>query len=183
MFKKLVPVIFVSVFAPILTLAPFSTQPSQAGSSQFVCQNVNGVPTTVFKTPGNSAPVVVWKTKEFDRSPKQRCIEVTANFNRAVTKYGLTFLTTDKRKNLENVCASNEIGGSCKQHLFSLPKQMNTSAAIDKLGSNLRGLSATALMNGRPSVYLIYKSKTDGFNGDRPYIDLNAAEWILNNTK
>ena len=123
----------------ILLLLPGFCTPSRASSAlaaSFVCQPINGIPTTVVQTKeGKRVPIIFWKSNTFASSgwtPLKRCQEVTARFQSYHSDGSLEFITTGQVNSLPAICVAKSDGGPCAGLLYTLkPDQNATSTLLD----------------------------------------------------
>ncbi|NES00619.1 MAG: hypothetical protein F6J86_43735 [Symploca sp. SIO1B1] len=130
----------VTTFALTVGVTGIMSQPSSADSSSYLCRSIDNYPATVYRQYPD-APVttlIIWTDKyNWMYPPQERCEIVSGNFQLAQDN-NLSFLTytpkTDQSP-YNRVCATDVVGGDCRQYLFTLPN--NGKAPEETIGELL----------------------------------------------
>ncbi|ACB50427.1 hypothetical protein cce_1077 [Crocosphaera subtropica ATCC 51142] len=113
-----------------------SIQAKNVGTN-FLCQNWQGVPATLAKTPDQeSVPVLVWQSDYFSDSgydPSTRCQLVSGRFQYFYNSGQLKYLTTGRMNRMPVVCVTQKQGGSCEGLLFTLKPGSDPTQALKQL--------------------------------------------------
>jgi hypothetical protein len=145
------------------------TQPSRAQNNTrtvFYCGTSNGEPATIVKTATKGeVPLIVWVYPGFgsEFTPEKRCQIVSQRFQQYYEDGTLDFITTDRIRGYDTVCAARTQGGTCEGRvLFTLPPSRNANDAIEQIFNfsgpyrNNCGISQASRNAGK--VYIDVKS-------------------------
>lgn len=138
---------------PVLYTQPAIVTPIMG---QFVCDESNYAPTTMFYGPEGVLPVIHWVSHYFAESgysPSVRCQEVSRRFQRYYDAGVLNYITTGVVNQLPVVCVSSTLGGACGGVLFTLRPDENASQVIQQL-FNISYANAGPLYESGSRIYL-----------------------------
>jgi hypothetical protein len=110
--------------------------PAQAQARRFICAKVNGVYTTIAKTPKGDRPVVRWRANDFQEAgwtPDRRCREVSAKFQEYFVKGTLKYLTTGRVRGQNVICTATRKGGPCAGLLMTVRPGQNPNQTLQNL--------------------------------------------------
>jgi Circadian oscillating protein COP23 len=131
----------------------------QAKEANFVCAQVDGVPTTVAKTKNSDIPIIKWVSNDFDGagwSPDKRCAEVSGRFQTYYQNGSLKYITTGQINNENAICTASQEGGDCTDLLFTVKPGFNPQVTLQKLIAIRHGGNETLTETGK-----------------RPYLDVD----------
>lgn len=113
-----------------------SMQAKNMGTN-FLCQNWQGVPTTLAKTADQeSVPVLIWQSNYFSNSgydASTRCQLVSGRFQYFYNNGQLQYLTTGRMNRMPVVCVTRQQGGRCEGLLFTLKPGTDPTQALQEL--------------------------------------------------
>jgi Circadian oscillating protein COP23 len=109
---------------------------SKVSNVNFSCQLFEGIPTTVMKSSDfRSTKLIQWRSSTDypdNLSSKERCNQVSARLQKAVSK-GNIFLTTGNKNGRGVICTTSKIGGSCENVLFTISRGKNPELILKQL--------------------------------------------------
>jgi cell division protein FtsB len=103
----------------------------------FLCQNVNGIPTTVaFSSDWNNQPrqFIRWVEKFGGNTPQKRCKEVTEKLNVA-SGNGKMYLTFGTINGQNAICTTDKLGNGCQYLLFTIKPGQDPKLVLNDLFS------------------------------------------------
>ncbi|EAZ90505.1 COP23 domain-containing protein [Crocosphaera chwakensis] len=114
-----------------------SSMQAKSVGTNFLCQNWQGVPTTLAKTPEQeSVPVLVWQSEYFNDSgydASTRCQLVSGRFQYFYNNGQLKYLTTGRMNRMPVVCVTQRQGGGCEGLLFTLKPGTDPTQTLKQL--------------------------------------------------
>jgi Circadian oscillating protein COP23 len=109
---------------------------SKVSNVNFSCKLFEGIPTTVMKSSGSrSTKLIQWRSSTDypdNLSSKERCNQVSARFQKSVSK-GNIVLTTGNKNGRGVICTTSKIGGSCEDVLFTISRGKNPELILEQL--------------------------------------------------
>lgn len=127
---------------------------------RFVCENHQGIPTTVAKTPTESIPIIRWVSDHFAGSgytPEVRCTEVSRRFQSYYDSGMIKHLTTGRMNSQSIVCVTSQDQGPCQGLLFTLKPDSNPNQTLLELMA-VRVSQSTVLNETTGRVYIDFES-------------------------
>ncbi|MFN6540419.1 MAG: AAA-like domain-containing protein [Nostoc sp. EkiNYC01] len=116
----------------------------------FLCENIQGIPTTVVKLEQSRRNVIYWDSNYFMSSgytQKRRCEIVTKRLNMAIFEQYPVYLTSGQLNNQKVICTTNKLGSGCQQVLFTLkPNQDDKTILRDFLQLNATNFLGSPLL-------------------------------------
>lgn len=123
--------------AALSATSALSGAPAQAAATNFSCNTVGGVPTTVAKTDdGRNVPMIRWTSNAFDGAgwtPERRCQEVSQRFETFRQQGRLAYVTTGRMNSLPVICTTPSDGGACDGLLYTLKPGQDPTHALKRL--------------------------------------------------
>lgn len=98
-----------------ITVIAIVPDTSLSQTQKYYCAQLNGIYRTFVRTQRGNIPIIKWVSNEFDKSPRERCLEVSRRFV-AFSDNGLLqklYLRTDKVNNLPVICVTHSIKQTC----------------------------------------------------------------------
>lgn len=151
--------------------------PAHARPAQYNCGVINGIPTTVARTPKGTVAVITWKSNHFSNSgfsPLKRCQAVSARFQKHSNQGSLRFITIGTMNNQKVMCVAQKIKGACRSDglLLTLEPQDNPQQVIRDLFNVSRGASSGPTGRDAPAVYI----NVDNYLQSVPQVAPNSIE-------
>jgi hypothetical protein len=126
-------------------LPTFTTETTRARST-FLCQIVNGVPTTMVDNSYRVLPFIQWKNGDSTGklSATEQCKIVSSRLQEAQTKGILNYITSGQRNGNKMICGSRT-KGNCEFELFSVDPSVDPNSLIEDFVKWNSGTSPTPL--------------------------------------
>lgn len=110
------------LLAPILVAATTFAPPVMSQSSpnrrvQYFCEASNGIPVTFAHTPKETIEMIRWQSRFFSGSgftPEERCLQVSARFQKYSNQGTLRFITTGRMNNQNVMCVAESKESGCR---------------------------------------------------------------------
>lgn len=117
---------------------------------KFVCQpNGAGTPTTyaIVQRYGRlvRVPVIMWFFREAEKTPYQRCLETSANFQEAYRQGILNYINAGIADGKPVICTTSALGGDCQITLFTLRYQQDAAQVLQHLRGVRKGAAGPLL--------------------------------------
>ena len=128
-------------------------------ATRFTCENHQGIPITVAKTPTKDVPIIRWVSDHFagaGYTPEKRCQEVSLRFQSYYDQGLIRFMTTGRMNSQSVVCVTSQEQGPCQGLLFTLKPESNPNKTLLELMA-VRVSNSGALNETTGRVYIDFE--------------------------
>ncbi|MEH2116422.1 COP23 domain-containing protein [Nostoc sp.] len=152
-----------------LGLSPINYAKAQQAANYFSCETIQGIPTTVVKTPNGEKQLISWDSTYFEKAgypPQVRCLQVTSRLNlffNAKTENSLdtgtmnshpVILIVDENTGEKSLLYTLKPGQDGEKTIELLMRQVNSFTNEPPLreGSCHTSLNLNSLVKGKPQA-------------------------------
>lgn len=167
------PIALVAALIAAVAPAVFSQPASAQSRNTFFCGMSEGKPATIVRTARGNVPLIVWNNEAFSASgwtPKRRCEDVSARFQRFNDNGQLRFMRAGTFNNQQVLCVDRAKGsGACSDAaavVVTVPQRNNANLILEQMLDTRNRASRQPLYLSGEKQLVIYENGAANVNID-----------------